>query len=123
MKLYQNMKLFNYYKKAALYPSIFVLFFTLIHSVIANYESNGLTDYSAILISIITSLIFALLMSLLSLSIFLNKIARLYKNLIWNLLTWFLLPFFYLTIVFIHDLKLRTNTTLDLEMILYSCSL
>ena len=103
------MKLFNYYKKAALYPSIFVLFFTLIHSVIANYESNGLTDYSAILMSIITSLIFALLMSLLSLSIFLNKINRFYKNLTWNLLTWFLLPFFYLAIVFIHDLRLRTK--------------
>ena len=103
------MKLFKYYKKAALYPSLFVLFFSLIHSLIANYESNGLTDYSAILMSIITSFIFTLLMSLLSLSIFLNKITRLYKNLIWNVLSWFLLPLFYLAIVFIHDLKIRVK--------------
>ena len=101
------MKLFKYYKKAALYPSLFVLFFSLIHSLIANYESNGLTDYSAISMSIITSFIFTLLMSLLSLSIFLNKITRFYKNLTWNVLSWFLLPLFYLAIVFIHDLKIR----------------
>ena len=103
------MKLFKYYKKAALYPSLFVLFFSLIHSLIANYESNGLTDYSAILMSIITSFIFTLLMSLLSLSIFLNKITRLYKNLTWNVLSWFLLPLFYLAIVFTHDLKIRVK--------------
>ena len=103
------MKLFKYYKKAALYPSLFVLFFSLIHSLIANYESNGLTDYSVILMSIITSLIFTLLMSLLSSSIFLNRITRLYKNLTWNVLSWFLLPLFYLAIVFIHDLKIRVK--------------
>jgi hypothetical protein len=103
------MKLFNYYKKAALYPSLLVLFFSLIHSLIANYEGNGLSDDSAIFMSIITSLFFTLLVSLLSLSIFLNKIARLYKNLTWNLLTWFLLPLFYFAIVFIHDLKFRVN--------------
>lgn len=101
------MKLFNYYKKAVLYPSLFVLFFSIIHALIAHYESNGLTDYSAIKMAMVSSLIFALLMSLLSLSIFLNKISRLHKNLIWNVLSWFLLPFFYLIIVFIHDLQIR----------------
>ena len=101
------MKLFKYYKKAVLYPSLFILFFSIIHSFIANYESNGLTDFSAVFMSIITSFLFILLMSFLSLSIFLNKISRLYKNLTWNVLSWFLLPLFYLAVVFNHDLKIR----------------
>ena len=101
------MKLFNYYKKAAIYPSLFILFFSIINSVITNYESDGLSDKSAIITSIITTFIFSLLMSGLSLTIFLNKFKRLNKNLIWNILSWFLLPFLYITIIFIHDIKIR----------------
>lgn len=101
------MKLFNYYKKAAIYPSFFILFFSIVHSIIDNYESGGLPDTSAILTSIITSCIFCLLMSLLILTIFLNKLKKFSNNFIWNILSWFLLPCFYLTIIFIYDLKIR----------------
>ena len=101
------MKLFSYYRNAVIYPSIFILFFCIINSIIANYESDGLTDYSTIVTSIITSLIFLLLICGLSLTIFLNKFEKYNKNLIWNILTWFLLPFFYITIIFIHDIKNR----------------
>lgn len=101
------MKLFNYYGKAVIYPSIFILFFSLINSIFYNYESDGLSDKSAIVTSIITSFIFCLLMCGLSLTIFLNKFKKLNKNLILNILSWFLLPFFYITIIFIHDLKNR----------------
>lgn len=97
------MKLFNYYRNAAIYPSLFILFFCIIYSVI----SDGLTDNSAIVSSIITSLIYSLLMSGLSSTIFLNKFKKFNKNLIWNILTWFLLPFLYITIIFIHDIKIR----------------
>ena len=93
------MNLFNWYKKAVIYPSIFILFFCIIYSVFDNYKSEWLIAKSAIVMSIIFSLIYSLLMCLLSLTIFLNKFKKLNKNLIWNILTWFLLPFGYITIL------------------------
>jgi hypothetical protein len=103
------MNLIKYYKKAAIYPSLFVLLFGTINSIIANFEKNGHSDYSTIIISIITVFLYSLLMSGLSLTIFLNKIKKLNSNLIWNILTWFLLPFSYLIIAFVHDLKIRNK--------------
>ncbi len=101
------MKLFKYYGRAVVYPSVFILFFSILNSLFANYGTDGLSDKSAFVISIVTSFIFCLLMSVLSLTIFLNKLKRVRNNLTWNLLSWFLLPMFYLTIVFIHDFKIR----------------
>jgi len=97
------MKIFKYYRDAVIYPSLFILFFSIINSIL----KDGLTDNSEFLTSVITSLIFCLLVSGLSLTIFLNKVKKYYNNLIWNLLTWFLLPFFYIIIIFIHDIKTR----------------
>ncbi len=101
------MKLFNYYKKAVIYPSIFILFFCIIYSIIDNYKSEWQISKSIILISILSSLIFSLLICGLSLTIFLNKFEKLNKNLIWNILTWFLLPFAYIIIILILDIKNR----------------
>ena len=101
------MKLFSYYKIAVIYPSIFILFFCAIFSIIDNYQSDWLTAKFVIGASIITSLIYSLLMCGLSLTIFLNKIEKLNKNLFWNMLTWFLLSFGYITIILIHDIKTR----------------
>ena len=103
------MNLFSYYKKAVIYPTLFIVFFCAINSIIANYESNGQTDYLAILMSIITTCLFSLLMIMLTMTIFLNKFKKLYNNLIWNVLTWFLFPFSYLLIIFIHDINIRIN--------------
>jgi len=97
------MKIFKYYRNAVIYPSLFILFFSIINSVL----KNGLTDNSEFVASVITSLIFCVLMSGLSLTIFFNKINKYGTNLLWNILTWFLLPFFYLTIIYIHDIKTR----------------
>ena len=101
------MKLFKYYKKAVIYPSIFILFFCIGYSFIDNYKSEWLTAKSAIVMSIIISFIYFLLMCVFSLTIFLNKFQKLNKNLFWNLLTWFLLPFGYITMVLIYDIKNR----------------
>ena len=101
------MKLFRYYRNAVIYPSLFIVFFCVIHSIIANYEGNGQMDKSIFAMSIITSIIFSILMSGLSLTIFLNKIKRLNKYLIWNILSWLLLPITYITIIFIRDIRLR----------------
>ena len=103
------MKLFNYYKKAVIYPSIFILFFCILCSSIDNYfyKNEWLTAKSEIIMSIITSLIFSLIVCGLSLTIFLNKFAKINKNLIWNIVSWFLLPIAYITIVLIYNIKTR----------------
>ena len=97
------MKLFSYYKNAVIYPSLFILFFSMMNSVIDLW----LSDYSDLLMPIITTFIFCVLMSGLALTIFLNKIKKYGNNLIWNIFTWFLLPFFYISLIFIHDINTR----------------
>ena len=101
------MNLFKHYRKAVIYPSIFILFFCIINSIIENYNTEWLFAKSAIIMSISTSLIFCLLISVLSLPIFLNKLKKLSRNLIWNILVWFLLPFVYISIIWIHDIENR----------------
>ncbi len=101
------MNLFNYYKKAVIYPSIFILFFCIIYAIIDNYQSGWLTAKSVIVMSILSTFIFSLLICVLSLTIFLNKLEKINKHLIWNILTWFLLPVAYITIILIHDIENR----------------
>ncbi len=99
------MKLFNYYSKAVFYPSIFILFFSIINSIIYNYNSESAK--SDIIMSIVSALIYSLLICGLSLPIFLNKLKKLNSKLIWNLLTWFFLPFAYILTIWIHDIENR----------------
>ena len=101
------MNLFKYYRKAVIYPAILILFFCIINSIIENYNTEWLFAKSAIIMSISTSLIFSLLICVLSLPIFLNKLKKLNKNLIWNILAWFLLPYVYISIIWIHDIENR----------------
>ncbi len=103
------MKLFNYYKKAVIYPSLFILFFCVIYSILNNsdYKGDWPTTKSIIIMTVASSFFFSLLMNVLSLSIFLNKFKKLHRNLIWNMLTWFLLPLGYIAIVLIHDINNR----------------
>jgi hypothetical protein len=101
------MKLFKYYRKAVVYPSIFIVLFCIIYSIIDNNKIEWQTTKFAIEMQLIGSLIFSLLMCGLSLTIFLNKFQKLNKNLIWNILTWFLLPLGYITLVLIYDINNR----------------
>ena len=103
------MKLFRYYRKAVIYPSLFILFFCIVYPLIDNYKSEWQTAKSAIIMSIVTSVIYSLIMCVLSLTIFLNKFKKLNKNLFWNILTWLLLPSGYIVIILIHDIKNRIN--------------
>ncbi len=105
------MKLFKYYNKAVILPSLFVLFFCIVYSFMDNYKSDPLTIQAVIQMSILPSLGFSLLICGLSLTIFLNKIKKLHKNIIWNILTWFFLPFAYIAPVLIHDLEYRIKYT------------
>jgi len=103
------MHLFSYYKKAVIYPSIFLFVFSTTYSIVDNYKSEWVTAKSAIVMSIVISFIYFLLMCGFSLTIFLNKIQKLNKNLLWNILTWLLLPFGYLIIVLIYDIQNRVK--------------
>jgi hypothetical protein len=103
------MKLFSYYKKAVIFPSLFILFFCLVYSILDNsdFKSDWQTTKSLIIVSVVYSIIFSLLMHILSLTIFLNKIKKLNRNLIWNIVTWFLLPVGYIGSVLIHEITIR----------------
>lgn len=103
------MNLFNYYRKAVIYPSLFILFFCILYPLFDNMKSEWNITKSAIIISIVTSGIYSLIMCVLSLTIFLNKFQKLNKNLFWNILTWFLLPATYIVIFLVHDIKTRIN--------------
>ena len=93
------MKLFQYYRNAALYPAMFVLFFSIVYSLLYNFSRGDLSNLSPMLMGIIPALIYSVLMSVLSLTILLNNIERISRNKILNILTWFLLPVVYVTIV------------------------
>ena len=103
------MSLFRYYRKAVFYPSLFVLLFSVVYSILDNSKGEGSTAKSAIVISIVTSAVYCLLMCGSSLTIFLNKIQKLNRNLVWNISTWFLLPFGYMSMVLVHDISNRIN--------------
>lgn len=101
------MKLFRYYRKAIIYPSLFLLVFSIVYSIFENYQSTWSTARSAICMSMITSLVYVLLMCGLSLTMILNKFQKLNKHLFWNILTWFLLPYGYIAMVLFYDIKNR----------------
>jgi hypothetical protein len=101
------MNLFLYYRRAVLYPALFILFFCIISSALGNYKSGWVTTKTVIFMSFITSLIYSAVVCILSLTIFLNRFNRLNKNLIWNILTWFLLPVGYIGIALITDISNR----------------
>ena len=101
------MNLFKSYRNAVIYPSLIMLILSIIYLIIKNYNNEWEYAKSVFQMSILPLLFFALLICLLSTKIFLNKLEKLNKNLIWNILTWFLLPFIYILIILIHDIENR----------------
>ena len=101
------MNLFKSYRNAVIYPSLIVLLLSIIYLIVINYNNEWEYSKSVFQMSILPLLFFALLICVLSTTIFLNKLEKLNKNLIWNILTWFLLPFIYILIILIHDIENR----------------
>ncbi len=95
------------YKKATLYPSLIIIFATVIFSIADNYnyKSEWMTASSVIFLSIIVAFINCLVISLLSTTIFLNKIPEIKNNRFLNFLSWFLLPLGFITVLLVHEIK------------------
>ncbi len=101
------MSLFKHYRKAVIYPAIFIQSFCVIYAIIDNYSSGWQSAKSVILMSYIASLIFSILMCVFSSTIFLNKFDRINRNLTWNILAWFLLPFGYIALIYVFEIENR----------------
>jgi len=107
------MKLYKYYIKAVIYPTLFILLFSLFYALINNFNTDRSTAVSLIVITVLTSALFALTIAVLSLPVFLNKIKKMNQNWFWNAGTWFLLPITYIVITLVHDLGLRIKYNFD----------
>jgi hypothetical protein len=111
----------KYYKKAALYPSIIAFIVAIAFSIIENYnyKSEWLTADAVISLSIITAFVYCLIFCLLSLTIFLNRFDTIRENGFLNFLSWFLLPFGFMTIVFVHEItfKIRYNEKFESDFV------
>ena len=103
------MTLYKYYRNAVIYPSLLMILLTMGYSVIDNYhyESDWLTADFLIFIALGTSIGYSLIISGLSLTIFLNKYEKVRSNKVLNALSWFFLPFGCIAIVFVYDIYLR----------------
>ena len=115
------MSLSEYYKKVSLYPSIVVLIITIIFSVIDNYnyKSEWLTAGTVIWLSILVVFVYCLVLSLLSLTIFLNTYHKVKDNGILNFLSWFLLPVGLMTVVLVREIifKIEFNERFDKDFL------
>ena len=115
------MTLSKYYKNAVLYPSIVTIILTFIFSIIDNYDykSEWMTADYVIFLSVVTSIIYCSIISLLSTTIFLNRFDKIKNNSILNFLTWFLLPFVLIIVVFFHEVsfKIKYNETFGNDFI------
>lgn len=83
------------------------MLFTSVYSIIDNYnyKSEWLTASSVISMQITFTFLYSLIISCLSLTIFLNKFEKIRSNSFWGSLSWFLLPFSFIIIVIVHEVN------------------
>lgn len=95
------MNLTNYYIRSAIYPSIILFPVMLVTAGIdqQDYESEWLTGESVIGMTIIVILLYGAIISLLSLTLFLNRYPAIRSNSLLSALAWFLLPVGFIALV------------------------
>ncbi len=88
------MNLHTYYVKSAIYPTMFVILSSIAFGIIDtnNYKSEWLTGNAVMYYLIIFGIFYCLLLCILSLTIYLNRLKAIRNNIVLNLLSWFLLP-------------------------------
>lgn len=103
------MDLTEYYKRITMYPSVVVLGTVTLYAIIDNfnYKSEWLTAESVIFMSLVGACISCSILSLLSLTIFLNKFEKIRTNTVFKFLSWFLLPFGWMLGILIHEIYFK----------------
>jgi hypothetical protein len=104
-----TMNVNRHYKQAVLYPFIVVILFTIVFSIVDNYnyKSEWLTADSVIMLSIIWAFLYSLVIGIFSLTILLNKIERIRTSILLVVLSWFLLPFSFIAVVISHEINFK----------------
>lgn len=101
--------MFNYYKWAVIYPSLFailnVFIFTIVDYYISDHKSEWLAPESIIFITVLFSIIYCFIGCLLALPIFLNSIEKFRANQLYIFLSWFALPVGVFIFTFFDQLK------------------
>jgi hypothetical protein len=84
----------HYYKLATLYPAVASVISAGVYAVIKdwNYKSEWLSAEASVFISIISAVLYSMIMAVLSLTIYLNRIEVVRRSLLLSFLSWFLLP-------------------------------
>src|SRR5688572_14236208 len=101
------MTLNKYYRQAVVYPFICVMALVITFSIVDNYnyKSEWLTADSVIFMIVLWGFFYSVIVCVLSLTIFLNKIEKVKDNTFLNLLSWFLLPLSFITLVLNHEIR------------------
>ncbi len=88
------MNLHIYYVKSAIYPTMFVILSSIAFGIIDtnNYKSEWLTGDAVMYYLMIFGIFYCLILCILSLTIYLNRLKIIRNNIVLNLLSWFLLP-------------------------------
>jgi hypothetical protein len=109
------MHLTRCYKNVTIYPSLIVIFLTTIYSynVDRYYKSEWFRSVDVMFFSIFFSVFYAIALSILSLTIFLNKYERVKQSKLLGFLSWFLLPFGFMAFVIIKNISLMISNEVD----------
>ena len=109
--------MFNYYKWAVIYPSLFailnVFIFTILDYYISDHKSEWLAPESIIFITVLFSIIYCFIGCLLALPIFLNSIEKFRANQLYIFLSWFALPVGVFIFTFFDQLKKQLQLSVN----------
>jgi hypothetical protein len=110
-----------YYRNSALYPAITAILLTLVFSVVDNrdYKSEWLTSDSVIGMTLMTSIVYSVILCMSCLTIFLLNIEVFKKNKLWTALSWFLIPFVCIATFLTHEIgfNLKYNESLGNDFV------
>ena len=96
----------KYYTIAVIFPSIIVIIAIIIFSIIdtIGYKSEWLTRESVVFAETIFCMVYCAIICILALTIFLNLIEKIRKNIFFSICSWFLLPISFISIVINHEI-------------------
>jgi len=115
------MTLNEYFKKATLYPTMVAMVAVIIFSIIDNYnyKSEWMDAGMVVMLTIVAALVYCLIVTLLSLPIFLVTYPKINQSKIATFLSWFLLPFGFIAVVLIDEMSFKIKYNRDYTYLVY----